>query len=269
MAQLFQTPALNLVHCLLRQMRSCGPCYVLRKFIAVIFRQQYRIHAEISLVLSRPEIQAVFQHQPKSAFKYLRKYLAKPFSLQQRAQILSYHYQFLSLHINNHCLERVCRDSITLWQHQSREHLHEIRLSHPQNEEGEFLLSVRMGGKVIFTLAFTIAPGNLLGLIHGPVIFIGRSQGTAGEKVAIKHTTKLFHEISPAFMLLDTVRAIAAGLNIHRIVDVSASNQICLPNTDQNKVTSVYDDLWQAAGGVLMENKVGYCLPARRKGKTA
>ncbi len=245
---------------LLPQVRQCGITYVCRKFLAIALFGQHKVHQEVSRALALPRVNALIDHYPRSTFKYLHKYLARSFQPSERALALSHHYRYLNERINSAFIPRICRETIVLWQCVAEGFKYEIGLSYPKNEEGELFLSFRENGTAIFTLAFTIVPGCMFKLTNGPVIFIGRFQGVASQKVAIKRAGSLCHEVVPATLLLDTVRAIARTLSIPGIVGVSAANQVCLRDHHRAGATAIYDEFWLAAGASQIGN-IGYHMP--------
>ncbi len=249
-----------------RQAQLCGIAYVCRKLVAIVLSRQRGTHREVDRTLHLPRVKALIDHHPRSAFKYLRKYLARSLAPCERALALCHHYRYLNDRINGTFLARICAGMVVLWERTSGDHHYEIGLSYPKNEEGELFLSFLEDGVVAFTLAFTIAPGGMFDLTDESVIFIGRLQGVADQRSALKRASHLFHEVAPATLLLDTVRAIAQTLAIHGMVGVSAVNQVCLRDRSRANATTMYDEFWISAGASPIR-EIGYYMPAVREEK--
>ncbi|ADE12444.1 DUF535 family protein [Sideroxydans lithotrophicus] len=244
----------------LSQFQQCGFVYAFRKFLAITFLRKLSAHIEVAHALSLPHTRELARQHPRSAFKYLRKYLARSFDIHTRSAILSNHYRFLNNWIRPDFIGRICRGKIMLWECTTDEHRYGISLSYPKNEEGELFLEFSEDDAVIFTLSFTFAPGKALGLRDKQVSFIGRVQGVNNCWESIRRATKSCQDIAPATLLLDAVRAISLSMNITGIVGVSASNQVCLCGSRKGTALSSYDEFWVSAGASAI-NDLGYYLP--------
>ncbi len=242
------------------QFQQCGFIYSFRKFLTITLLHKLSAHLAVAHALALPHTRELAKHHPKSAFKYLHKYLARSFDIHSRSAILSNHYRYLDGRVRSDFISRICRGKILLWEDEADGHRYRIGLTYPKNEEGELFLVFSEDDTAIFTLAFTIAPGKMLGQANEQIAFIGRLQGTANNWESIKRATKSFQDISPSALLLDAVRAIATSLDIHGIVGVSASNQVCLSETRRDTATSTYDEFWMSAGAFPI-NGLGFYLP--------
>lgn len=235
--------------------------YAFRKFLAITLLHKLPEHMAVAQSLALPRTRELVKHHPKSAFKYLRKYLARSFDIHSRSAILANHYQFLNARVKPDFIGRICRGKIMLWEDEADGHRYGIGLTYPKNEEGELFLTFSEDDAPLFTLSFTFAPGKILGLADEQVAFIGRLQGVANSRDPIKRATKSFHDLAPAALLLDAVRAIAASMNVTGLVGVSARNQICLCHSRRNSASSAYDDFWISADASKI-GELGYYLPA-------
>lgn len=242
------------------QFQQCGFVYAFRKFLTITLLHKLSAHLAVAHSLALPRTRELVKHYPKSAFKYLRKYLARSFDIHSRAAILSNHYRYLDGRVRSDFISRICRGKIMLWENQADGHRYGIGLTYPKNEEGELFLIFSEDDAPLFTLSFTFAPGKVLGLADEQVAFIGRLQGTANNWESIKRATKSFQEVAPAALLLDAVRGIAIAMNITGIVGVSAGNQVCLSNSRRTTATYAYDEFWLSADAREISG-LGYYLP--------
>lgn len=248
------------------QFQQCGFIYSFRKFLTITLLHKLPAHLAVAHALALPHTRELAQHHPKSAFKYLHKYLARCFDIHTRSAILANHYRYLDGRVRSDFISRICRGKIMLWEDEADGHQYRIVLTYPKNEEGELFLDFNEDDATLFTLSFTIAPGEVLGLEDEQIAFIGRLQGTANNRESIKRATKSFQDISPAALLLDAVRAIATSLDISGIVGVSASNQVCLCDTRRNTATCTYDEFWLSAGACPIDG-LGFYLPTLAEDK--
>ncbi len=250
----------RLMHIGRSQVRQCGRLYVLRKYLTVALLYKHAAHHAVALSLALPRIRELVKHHPKSTFKYLHRYLSRAFDIHARSAILANHYRYLDRRVKPDFIGRICRGKISLWEAEAAGHRYGIALTYPNNEEGELFLTFTEDDTTIFTLSFTIAPGNVLELADEQIAFIGRLQGVVNQREPIKRATKALQEVAPAALLLDAVRAIATAMDIPGIVGVSAENQVCLGEKRRSSAASVYDEFWISAGAYRASD-LGYYLP--------
>ncbi len=248
------------------QFRHCGVLYASRKYLKLALLFKLSDHLRVSRALALPQTRSLLEHHPRTAFKYLHKYLARSFDIQSRSAILANHYHYLSGLVDMDFIDRICRGEIALWEEEIEGSRYGISLTYPKNEEGELFLSFTENAVPLFTLSFTIAPGRLLNVADDQVVFVGRLQGAANSRDAIKRASKAFHELTPAALLLAATRGIAASLNITGIVGVSARNQVCMRGTQCPNAASAYDEFWTSAGGEMLYEQF-YYLPVEQMEK--
>ncbi len=248
------------------QVQQCGRLYVLKKFLTVALLHKHALHQTVAHSLALPRIRELVKHHPKSTFKYLHGYLSRALDIRARSAILANHYHYLDGRVKADFIGRICRGKIPLWETEAAGHRYGIALTYPNNEEGELFLTFTEDDTTIFTLSFTIAPGNVLELADEQVAFIGRLQGVVNQRESIRRATKALQEVAPAALLLDAVRAISTAMDIPGIVGVSAENQICLREKRRSSAASVYDEFWISAGAYRASD-LGYYLPTELQEK--
>jgi uncharacterized protein VirK/YbjX len=244
---------------ILRQIQECGFFYSVRKYLLIAFRFELPAHLAVTRSLALPQTCALTKRYPLQPFKYLHNFLALSFSTHSRAIILSNHYRFLGKVVANDFIGRICQGSISLWEETVEGRRYAIDLTYPKNEEGELFLVFTEDSSRLFTLSFTIAPGDLLKVEDNQVVFIGRLQGVANKRDAVKQAGKSFHDVSPQALLLAAVRGIAAAFKISGIVGVSAQNQVCkdrTPSPESSK--AAYDEFYISAGGTALGEEFFY-----------
>jgi len=101
----------------------------------------------------------------------------------------------------------------------------------------------------LFTLTFLFAPGDLFGCPADTVLFIGGAQGGVDCRIEMRQAAKDNGEISPAAMLLLTVRALVKVLDIGQIFAVADEDQVS-KGYHSDEVKLDYNSFWSNAGGV-------------------
>ncbi|HKP97071.1 MAG TPA: DUF535 family protein, partial [Fibrobacteria bacterium] len=125
-----------------------------------------------------------------------------------------------------------------------------LTLPGPTLMEGELCLVFRMDALALFTMTFSIVPGNLVGIPSHQTIFIGGFQGTKGHTGTIRYASKAMGEICPSKMLMISIRALGRALGIGIIIGVSSAEHVCETiNRFPNEYLSQYDFFWMANGG--------------------
>jgi uncharacterized protein VirK/YbjX len=207
-------------------------------------------------VFRLPAIRCFFRAEPRLLYKYLSPYVAANLSRGARASILIDHYTFLGQRLCGRALRSIVHSRHELWSRQTDGHTYRIVLTFPRatHDEGDLALLFEADGIDIYTLSFALGPGSISGAVDGRALYIARVQGRARGLPAITHATKDCLDVSPAWSLLAAAEGVASALDIHHMLGVSARNQITadreFPHLDLEKA---YDDLWQAAGGRLLD----------------
>jgi uncharacterized protein VirK/YbjX len=182
---------------------------------------------------------------PRTPFKYLGVHLARSLSVADRAAILAHHYSHLNLRVAAPSLSKLLFDTLPLW-HTCRQSVDFdicLRLSQPDDREGELSLTFHADSTNVFVLSFTICPGKVFGIAAEQVLLVSRLQGRKRCFEQIKGICKLLDDISPAAMLIAALAGIAHALDIQHMVGISADNQVA-----RTPAKSLYDDFWTTLG---------------------
>ena len=186
-------------------------------------------------------------------FKYLGDYLSLSMSTTARRQALTGHYLWLGSLACASARYVSWRDSIVLWELGQREPHGSLRIflepARLAPMEGELQLRFSSGRRNLFTLTFLFAPGDLFGCPADTVLFIGGAQGGVDCRIEMRQAAKDNGEISPAAMLLLTVRALAKVLDIGQIFAVAEEDQIS-KGYASDKVKFDYHSFWSKVAGV-------------------
>src|SRR5256885_7799558 len=90
------------------------------------------------------------------------------------------------------------------------------------HNEGDLSLVFQSDHTDIYTLSFTIGPGDVAGLDADHAIYIGRLQGTAGEVPLIQETAKDCRGILPSALLLRATGGGAPAPPLRGLVRIGA-----------------------------------------------
>ena len=134
------------------------------------------------------------------------------------------------------------------------------------DREGELSLDLRVDGKVIFNLSFTIVPGWVAKSEAAEILLITRLQGTKGALPQIKLAQEAFHEFFPGKLLLAALQGVAAAFGIWELAAVCAANQKSYEKQYAAIFKRGYDDLFAEVG--MVKSAAGlYSSPAPIKGR--
>jgi uncharacterized protein VirK/YbjX len=202
-------------------------------------------HRRIMEVLKYPEFADLAQADPRFAFKYLTHgYLARSFSVAQRAASFTHHYQALHDLLPRPFLTRVLHRDITLLQMREADARYAVTfgLSRSHDKEGELSLNFQVDGTTVFIMSFTIVPGHVIQSPSPDVLFITRIQGVKGCYRQISRAIKALHDVAPGALLLAALQGVGQVLGIPALA--------CISGVDQNS----YCPEWDASFKIAYDN---------------
>jgi uncharacterized protein VirK/YbjX len=214
-------------------------------------------------VLLKPEVRIVFQRNWRAALIPLRhNYLKLGFPRKDRIALMTHHYNYIRQNLKKDCLNKICREKISLWEENSSEFNCKIVLSIlptiKENTEGNLSLIFKANQIDIFTLSFTICPGGIFGL-SSDVMYIGRIQGVRDRMDLIKASAKHCRGIAPQNILIAISEGICLALNIHSIVCPSSRAQLSVARHDElPEELAIYDAFWLDNGATRLYEDIFY-----------
>ncbi len=190
-------------------------------------------------------------------------YLALSFDVKSRLFMLTSHYCFINRFMKDGFIENIVHDCIVVWNNAANDNNYAITLTYPEYaDDGNLELVLNVNSIPIYRLSFNIIPGQIFNLVDEHVLYITRVQGGGKRFELIKRATKDLHDISPPALLLIAVRAIAAALNIAKILGITVRDQATLGQMPiQEHYFSNYDNFWASMGGVKIDERA-FLLPA-------
>ena len=118
------------------------------------------------------------------------------------------------------------------------------------DSEGELSLDLRVDGKKVFNLSFTIIPGWVVKSEATEILLITRLQGMMGSGSQIRLARKASHEFSPGKLLLAALQGIADAFGISELEAVCATNQRSYREKSAAIFKNRYDDFFAKLGMV-------------------
>lgn len=218
-----------------------------------------QVREVLTLIAGVPLYSTMVQGDPRFAYKFLTDdYLARGFSISERASCFIHHYKRLRDHFPSRLLRQIMHDEVTLHDLldvDSRFAL-TMGLSHPYDNEGELSLRLRVEGDIVFVLSFTIVPGWVVNSQAAEAILITRLQGIKGCYRQISDATRALHDVGPAQLLLSALQGVSAAFGICAIAAVSADRQTSYKKAADRDFKQAYDHFFAGLG--LLKSAAGF-----------
>jgi len=191
----------------------------------------------------------------RTSFIYLFDYLSRNLSTKDRLAILTYHYHFLQQVFSPSEIKNLFGNGIECWSEFAEGEKLSIRMMHSGylEFEGSLSLFFCVNDKEIYTMSFTVSPGNYLGMLDEKVIFISLLQGKIGEMASISRATKSLNSLIPSTILMSVIEGIAFSVGIKKIIGISAKNQLSTEIISDSHNNN-YDAYWISQGGMLTDD---------------
>jgi len=195
----------------------------------------------------------IAETSPRLAFKFLiPDYLSLGFTAAERASCLLHHYRYI-MHtaVPESVLQIILQGEVTLKEISEGGNYFAFTLGlsrPPFDKEGELSLDLRVHGKSVYNLTFTIVPDWVVKSEVAEVLLITRLQGTRGCNTQIKLARKAFHEHSIRTLLLAALQGIADAFGIRGIAAVCATNQISYRKDNAAILQCSYDTFFAKLG---------------------
>jgi hypothetical protein len=170
-----------------------------------------------------------------------------------------HHYKRIHAALPESVLGQVLQGSITLYEIAKGGNRFAFTVGLPErivNKEGELSLDLRVDGKEIFNLCFTIVPGWVLRSEAPEALLISRLQGKPGCNSQIKLARKALNDYSPRNLLLAALQGIADGLGVGEMEAVNATNQKSYIKGCAATFKNGYDSFFTNAG--LVKTAAGF-----------
>jgi uncharacterized protein VirK/YbjX len=204
----------------------------------------------LQLLNAHPAFSEYVRNCPRFLYKVYRPYISHALDAEARLDAIRAHYDFMFRRGLGQTLARACLGPVVLAEAQGRSGLrYEIQLRTVTmfDREGELVLQLTQDDKVLYTVAFTVAPRD-----GRPAVSIGCIQGgkTDDAREAIRTATRELHGIRPKQLMAILVRQLGHEYGCARMLMVSNQNRVIYKAIRNGRVLADYDGLWEELGAV-------------------
>ena len=241
-----------------RQKGSWSPAATVGEFWRFLINiGRYR---EILGLLKLRPFDEIAQNNTGFAFKYVVPiYLTRGFTVTERVSRFLHHYRRMHATFPENMLRQILQEDVALYEISNGVNCFAFTMGLPEQRghlEGELSLDLRVDGKKIFNLSFTIVPGWVVKSEAAEILLITRLQGTKGSRSQIRLTRKVFNEFFPGKLLLAALQGIADAFGIGELEVVCATNQTYYDKKYAAIFQSAYDDFFAKVG--MVKTAVGF-----------
>jgi len=188
---------------------------------------------------------------PRFLYKVYRPYISHALDAEARLDAIRAHYDFMFRRGLGQTLARACLGPVVLAEAEGKSGVPyqiQLRTVTMFDREGELVLQLTQDDKVLYTVAFTVAPRD-----GRPAVSIGCIQGgkTGDAREAIRTATRELHGIRPKQLMATLVRQLGHAYGCERILMVSNRNRVIYKAIRNGRVLADYDQLWEELGARL------------------
>jgi uncharacterized protein VirK/YbjX len=235
---------------LVRQKTSWSPVVIAGEFCRFLIN--IRQHREIHRLLKLRPFAEIVQNNPGFAFICLvPNYLGRGFTGTECASCFLHHYRRLHAALPESALRQILQGYITLHEIAEGGNCFALTIGLPEpigRFEGELSLDLRVNGKKVFNLSFTIVPGWVVKSAAEEILLITRLQGALGSRPQIRLARRAFHEFFPKKLLLAALQGIAEAFGIGELGAICATKQRAYSQEYSTILKSSYDDFFADLG---------------------
>jgi uncharacterized protein VirK/YbjX len=247
---------------LARQKHSWSPALIADEFWRFITNiGRYR---EIRRLLKNHLYAEIVENNPGFAFKYIvPNYLARGLTVRERATCFLHHHGRMHAILSECALRQILQGEVTLHEIDKGDNRFALTICqarYPFDKEGELIINLKVNGKIVFILSFTIVPGWVVRSKVAQIVLLTCLQGISNCYPQIKLATKSLHEVGPSALLLAALEGVADAFGIGEIVAVGATNQSFYCKEFAASFKSAYDEFF--AQLVMTKTAEGFfCCP--------
>lgn len=235
---------------LVRQKQSWSPVVITGQFWRYLINIGMR--REILRLLKLRPYAEIVQNNPRFAFRYLASnYLVRGFTVKERASCFLNHYRFMYSVLPECDLHQILQGDITLYEIVKDDNHFSLSIGSPErigDREGELSLDMRVDGRNIFNLSFTIVPGWVLKSGVAQVLLITRLQGKLGCRPQIRLARKALHEFFPGKLLVAALQGVAEAFGVCELRAICGTMQRAYSQEYSAVLKSCYDDFFANLG---------------------
>lgn len=202
----------------------------------------------LHLLNAHPAFSEYVRNCPRFLYKVYRPYISHALEAGERLAAIRAHYDFMFRRGLRETLARASLGPVVLAEAAGKSGLPyqvQLRTVNMFDREGELVLQLTQDDKVLYTVAFTVAPRD-----GRPTVNIGCIQGgkTDDAREAIRTATRELHGIRPKQLMATLVRQLGHEYGCERMVMVSNRNRVIYKAIRNGRVLADYDQLWEELG---------------------
>jgi uncharacterized protein VirK/YbjX len=204
----------------------------------------------LRLLNSHPAFSEYVRNCPRFLYKVYRPYISNALRPEDRLAAIRDHYGFVFRRGLGQVVARASLGAVVLAGVEGKSGLpYEIQLRTVNmfDREGELVLQLAQDGKIVYTVAYTVAPRA-----GRPAISIGCVQGgkTEDAREAIRLATRDLHGMRPKQLMVSLVRQLGFEYGCERLHMVSNRNRVIYKAIKHGRVLADYDLLWEELGAL-------------------
>jgi uncharacterized protein VirK/YbjX len=210
-----------------------------------------QVSAWLRLLNSHPAFSEYVTNCPRFLYKVFRPYNSLALRPDERLQAIQEHYAFIFRRGLGQTVARASVAPVVLAEMASKRgavYRIQLRAVDIFDREGELGLQLAQDGKVIYSIAFTVAPRGGIRCIN-----VGCIQGgkTDDALEAIRIATSDLNGLRPKRLMASLVRELGHAYGCERMVMVSNHNRVNYKAMRHGRVRADYDGLWKELGASL------------------
>jgi uncharacterized protein VirK/YbjX len=202
----------------------------------------------LALLNSHPAFSEYLRNYPKFLYKVYRPYISHALTPSQRLDTIRAHYGFMFRRGLGQTIARASLTPLVLAEVAGKSGLPyqiQLRTVNMCEREGELALQLAQDGKVLYTVAFAVAPRDGVMAINVGCIQGGR---TDDAREAIRVATRDLHGMRPKQLMISLVQQLGHDYGCQRMVMVSNRNRVIYKAIRLGCVMADYDQLWTELG---------------------
>jgi uncharacterized protein VirK/YbjX len=206
--------------------------------------------AWLRLLNSHPAFSEYVRNCPRFLYKVYRPYISQTLRPEERLAAIQAHYEFMFRRGLGQVVAGASLGPVVLASIEGKSGLpYEIQLRTVNmfDREGELVLQLAQNGKVIYTVACTVAPRA-----GRPALSIGCVQGGKLDdaRESIRLATRDLHGMRPKQLMVSLVRQLGFEYGCERLHLVSNRNRVIYKAIRHGRVLADYDLLWEELGAL-------------------
>lgn len=210
-----------------------------------------RDYPQFRALLSAPFYLDLLDVCPRLSRQYLTTYLMRSFGTRERLVAVHHHYRTLHDLVRSAFIPGLLGNGVELWSREidGEDYRMVIKQNVDDHHEGDILLILRRGTKMLFQMSFAFVPGSLIGMRKRNVLFIGSAQGGKADVEGLRRAIKANEGVAPSHLVMAALRGVAQALGVDGMAGVSDADQMTKTRPNSYVFQFDYAGFWPMFGG--------------------